>query len=288
MREQVRSADPKEFYPGWKHIPLLAVAVLKSLFFVKPTDRSSGYYRAILLGVGFSLLGRALVHPGRFLPRETWVRYQNRFYLLTAEAAFGYYLHVFEPETARRLLAETGDVFIDLGANTGQYVVPLAGRFKRVIAVEPNPMAVGILRRNLEKNNISNVEIIERAVMARRGTIRLYKGEVLSTWSAFRDHGPYIDVEAITLDELLGPFDTLDLLKIDIEGAEIESLLVTGSLRKVRTLSLAVFPDEVPLIREKLEAEGFEIHELPDKLGAMENLSVRRGAPPRSLPPPSS
>lgn len=284
MQAPVRSGEPEEFYPGWKHALLLLVAALKSLFVVKPMERSSGYYRAILLSMGASAVRGTLVHPGKFLTRDIWVRYRNNAYLLTADAAFGYYLHVFEPGTARDLMARSGELFIDVGANTGQYVVPLAARFKRVIAVEPNPRAIAVLRQNLEKNGIGNVEILQRAVMARPGTIRLYKGEVLSTWSAFRDRGASIEVEAISIDEVLRPFERVDLLKVDVEGAEIECVLAAESLGKVKELSLAVFPSEVPLIRGKLEAEGFEIHDVPSTLGSMENLSVCRGSSLRATP----
>src|SRR6266852_5711925 len=103
-------------------------------------------------------------HPGKFLRKDVWVEYGGLKYLLTRETVFGYYLHLFELRTANILCSLSGDVFLDVGANVGQYAVPLAKRFRTVVAVEPNPVAVEILQRNLARNRLTNVRVISKAV----------------------------------------------------------------------------------------------------------------------------
>jgi FkbM family methyltransferase len=266
----------EEFSPEGRQVPLILLGLARSVLVVRPLESPLEYYRALVLSLASSLTGREATHPGRFLRHDVWVRYRNQEYLLTHDTTFGYYLHMFEPETARFMAECSGEVFVDLGANTGQYVVPLASQFRKVVAVEPNPRAVEVLRRNLDRNRISNVEVVERAVMPRPGPIRLYKGDLLSTWSAYHPAAEYIEVDAVSLDALLQPYPSVDLLKIDIEGAEVETLLASTSLAKVKSISLAVFPQDVSRLRGKFEQEGFDVVELPSRLGAMENIAIRR------------
>lgn len=283
MRGSSPSSGLPEFYPERSHIPLIASGLLRSFTSARPAQDPLDYYRALTLAVVSSFARRRFVHPGKFLRRDVWVRYGKHDYLLTPDTTFGYYLHIFEPETARGLLAQKGEVYIDLGANVGQYVVPLASCFRNVVAVEPNPLALAVLRQNLVRNGITNVEIVERAVMAMPGRTRLYRGEVLSTWSASRGGGPFVEVPATSIDELLSPFETVDLLKIDIEGAEVDAVLAAKSLGKVKCISLAVDPPDIPRIRGKLEPEGFDVPVPPPRPGHMENLLIRQKS--RTAPP---
>ncbi|MFI9589924.1 FkbM family methyltransferase [Nonomuraea sp. NPDC052265] len=55
--------------------------------------------------------------------------------------------------------AEPGSAFLDVGAHVGHYALRMARAFTRVIAVEPNPVALRALRLNLQLNDIENVDI---------------------------------------------------------------------------------------------------------------------------------
>jgi FkbM family methyltransferase len=276
MWEARRPAGVWENAIARSHISLLVIGFVKSVLFVRPTQGAREYYRALALALGRSIVERRPVHPGKLLRQGVWVRCNGREFLLTADTVFGYYLHFFEPNTARALLRCSGDVYIDIGANVGQYVIPLSGRFKQVVAVEPNPRATAILRENLRRNKIGNVQVLERAIADHTGAARLYAGEYLTTWSLLPGPGPHVDVEAMSLDDLLRPFARIDLLKIDIEGAEVGALLSSTLLGRVENISLGLFPSDLPLIQGKLEHLGFEIHELPTLFGSMENLSICR------------
>jgi FkbM family methyltransferase len=242
-----------------RNLPLIAKGLIWSWLKVKPFEGKLEYYRALFLAAVVTLFKREASHPSKFLRKEVWVKYGGLKYLLTYKTVFGYYLHLFELRTAEILYSLSGDVFVDVGANVGQYAVPLAKRFRTVVAVEPNPGAIEILQRNLARNKLTNVRIISKAISSTRGYVLLYEGEYLSTWGLNQTGARNVRVESITMDDLLEEFETVDLLKVDIEGLESRVLLNAQSLGRVRHLSFAgVSPNRLEL-EEKLRRLGFSL-----------------------------
>lgn len=147
-------------------------------------------------------------------------------------------LGVYEPqETALlRELLRPGMTFLDVGANWGYFTLlgaHLTGAAGRVIALEPDPRLVPLLRRNVEVNGLGHVEVLPLAAAAttgsfllrghdacaeNRGTSRLTHDQT--------DGAPAFWVTTTSLDALLDArhVDTVDLLKMDIEGAEALAL----------------------------------------------------------------
>jgi FkbM family methyltransferase len=128
-----------------------------------------------------------------------------------------------------------GAVFYDIGANLGFFSL-LAARLSglregRVYAFEAAPDNAEAIRRNAELNLIPNVEVISAAVSASSGRAQLQVVDDQS-WSKLADYGEHpftvdlIDVETVAIDDLLarGALPPPDLVKIDVEGAEIAVL----------------------------------------------------------------
>ena len=123
---------------------------------------------------------------------------------------------------------------VDLGANIGCFSLRAAQHLApsgQVLAVEPNPACVSVLRRNLERNRVANVRVQAAAVSGRAGTRHL----LLSTRStdcrltASRAEPPMesLPVETCTLEQVLAGIPRVALLKMDIEGEEFEVLWQT-------------------------------------------------------------
>jgi FkbM family methyltransferase len=118
-------------------------------------------------------------------------------------------------------------LIVDLGANIGTASVYLLERFPRasVVAVEPDPGNFEILRRNLAPYG-DRATLLRRAAWPADGWLRLERGTFRdgAEWSiqvkecGVGDGG---DVRTITPEELAPPGRTVDLMKIDIEGAEL-------------------------------------------------------------------
>jgi FkbM family methyltransferase len=157
---------------------------------------------------------------------------------------------IYEPRTSIlfSLVVKEGDIVVDLGANIGYYTLLASkkvGKSGRVYSFEPEPENYKLLLKNLKLNNACNVIPLQKAVLNREGTIKLYldKGNPeghtiipLSPNSSKR----FIEVECIVLDKYFKG-RKIDVIKMDVEGAEYLVLLgMTKLIDENKTVSLFV------------------------------------------------
>jgi len=148
-------------------------------------------------------------------------------------------LNCYEPGVSaclRRLL-QPGMVFCDVGANLGVFTLMAArqvGPQGRVFSFEPVPDNFAILRRNVEANHYANVVCIPKAAAQHNGKSRLFLSRFCGSHSLVGGpteyRGEFLEVETVRLDSVPG-LDRIDVLKIDVEGAELEVLEGLGNLR---------------------------------------------------------
>jgi len=129
-----------------------------------------------------------------------------------------------------KALLRPGGSFLDVGAHAGYFSLIAAnrvGRNGRVFAVEPNPVVFATLRAHLTANAIAQVEACHWSLAERNGSVSLH---VPSTES-YRDYNATllrrpewtpIEIPARRLDDCLDEWgiERIDLMKIDVEGAE--------------------------------------------------------------------
>ncbi|HYZ74867.1 MAG TPA: FkbM family methyltransferase [Chthoniobacterales bacterium] len=117
----------------------------------------------------------------------------------------------------------------DIGANQGVYTLFFSSlaRLGYVYAFEPDPCLFASLEENVRRNGANNVRLFEAAAARHATRLSLQPGlfnrgdnQILR---AGRSSTGTIDVEAISLDEAI-PEQRLDLLKIDVQGYEVEVL----------------------------------------------------------------
>lgn len=125
-----------------------------------------------------------------------------------------------------RLLPKNG-CFLDLGANIGSIIVPTAIRRPDVqaVGVEAAPWIFTYLSNNIERNKLSNVKVINRALFDEDDKEldffsphdKFGKG---SLSPVFTSQG--VKVKTIKVDTLLNNLgiEKVDLIKIDVEGFE--------------------------------------------------------------------
>jgi FkbM family methyltransferase len=136
-----------------------------------------------------------------------------------------------EPHTFRILNAflDHSSVYVDLGAWIGPTVIFAAARCRQVYCFEPDPFAYEQLLGNLRLNEIDNVTSFHGAIYTKNGTIQLGNSEGSfgnSETSIISNTSEGITAPCLTFDHAIELFGigTIDLLKIDIEGAEFELL----------------------------------------------------------------
>lgn len=141
-----------------------------------------------------------------------------------AEIAF---TGAYERELTRRLvaLAERGGVLVDVGANIGYFSLIWAARnpSNRVFAFEAAPRPAELLKRNVARNGLADRVIVHSmALDAETSVMHFDPGpEALTGWGglSLSADANTIEVQVQTLDETL-PGAAIDLLKIDVEGAD--------------------------------------------------------------------
>jgi len=127
---------------------------------------------------------------------------------------------------------QEGDVVIDVGAGRGEDTLTFSrgvGETGRVIAIEAHPLSFAILKNFCRLNQLSNVTLLQLALMDKPGTVRIAESE--SSWMEnaieYGDGSSGIPVRATTLNDVCEDQGLKDIafLKMNIEGAERYALL---------------------------------------------------------------
>jgi FkbM family methyltransferase len=146
----------------------------------------------------------------------------------------GYY----EPSVVRylRYSVQTGMVCLDIGANVGFYSLLLAnkvGASGKVIAFEPTAKIFEILQQNITQNNLKNVAAEQLALYNYDGFIQFHEGppqfDVYNTIGQINHPDAMSQsfnanrIPCMRLDSYVAShkLNQIDLIKIDVEGAEL-------------------------------------------------------------------
>jgi FkbM family methyltransferase len=166
------------------------------------------------------------------------------------------------PEPAFR--PSTGQSVVDVGANAGIYSVYAAtqvGRQGRVIAIEPNPAVITRLERNVTTNAMGDVcTVIPAAISSQAGVGSLIVGANTAISHLGAPGRPGVKVPVRTLDEVVDGFNLagIDLMKIDVEGAELAVLQGgANAVRRSRRIVIEVSEETADAVATELGKAGF-------------------------------
>jgi FkbM family methyltransferase len=209
-----------------------------------------------------------------------------------------------EPGTRRvitRILA-AGSTFVDVGAHVGILSLAAARAVQpngRILALEPASRTFESLRKTVLANDVQGtVEAMQLACGQRQEKRELYVGRILGH-SSLRppDKNAQVtqveSVEVRCLDDLVGPRHKVDLVKIDVEGFELDvlagmrrvisdnhdiALIVEFAPSHLRAADVSV--DEWMMRFSELGFVGFAIDELSGECEAinMDEISQVRSA----------
>jgi FkbM family methyltransferase len=167
-----------------------------------------------------------------------WYREDDRY--IGQRIALGKY----EKYETALLLSQVkkNDVVVDVGANIGYYTLLMAQKAKRVYAIEPDKEIFGILKKNIEENNLKNIVLINAAAGDKKGQIKYYKNE--ENFGDGRVYGSKSDnfvgfVSCLRLDDILRNEQIISLIKIDVQGWE--SAVIEGANKIIERDSPTLF-----------------------------------------------
>lgn len=144
-----------------------------------------------------------------------------------------------EPEVMKTLSRVHGKLFVDIGANIGQYSLALAKNFEQVYAFEPNPPMAEKLHELSPKTRI--VSVFQVALSNTDGETMFYTNPFAGTTGSANTilkeflYKPKVDPKIRPPDQVftgqagiqvkMAKYDSMiqsvaDLVKIDVEGAE--------------------------------------------------------------------
>ncbi len=145
---------------------------------------------------------------------------------------------IFVDESYKFNSQNNAPVIFDCGANVGTSCLYFKNLFpnSKITAFEADSAIAKILKSNLQKNNFNDIEIIDKAVWINNNGIEISL-EGADGASIYSESQNKIKVDSIRLKDFLEKEISIDMLKMDIEGAEVEVLKDCGeSLSKIKNL----------------------------------------------------
>ncbi len=196
---------------------------------LKARRRSAGIERAYAMHVDMVVSGSRI---------EFELTYDPDFVADAATRSFLERNGACEPELVHlmRRVIRPGDFVIDGGANIGFFTLVmsrLVGDQGHVEAFEPSGLNFNKLRANLELNKVENVTAINRALWSEDTQVELHQAldSGSSSLAPFEGALNHVPVGGLTLDKWCLAYDQAPrLLKLDIEGAELHTLIGAGAM----------------------------------------------------------
>jgi FkbM family methyltransferase len=183
-------------------------------------------------------------------------------------------------------IVKPGNTVLDIGANIGFYTTILSkavGPQGQVISFEPDTMNYHHLCRNTK--GLSNVQIHNKAVASKTQKIVLYTSKELNV-----DHRTYkpekfdkeIEIEAVGLDEFLKDCQRIDVIKIDIQGFEMEAIKGMSHILN-NNPNISIISEFWPYGLKMAGSSAFEYYEHLKSLGFFVYLLADKGLVSLSL-----
>lgn len=193
------------------------------------------------IGTALGAAGRAAYAEFHRLRGERFIErpiYSYRMLLDLEDRGISRTLLLFgERELEHKIMLERvlrpGMTVLDIGANIGYYALMELAMIEPgglLIAVEPSPTNIALLKRNLVLNGYSGVEVHQMAISDTVSTKPFFLSE-MSNLNTFHDtgtgslhlKGETIDVTTSTVPTIMAG-RPLDLIRMDVEGHEVEVL----------------------------------------------------------------
>lgn len=205
------------------------------------------------------------------------------------------YFDYFAPDLSRLLrdILRPRDCFVDCGANVGYFTflaASLVGQWGKVVAIDPNPYCIERMQATIDVGGYNQVELVNAAVGAEPSEMpfNVATDPMYSSFSdlnqlAFTRTESTVTVQVRRVDDVLAPYlddpeARIRIMKIDVEGAELEVLQgaqKTMKGKKADYIFLELHPQQLGLRGVDVEAVQRELADLGYRVAtSLEHSSV--------------
>lgn len=164
---------------------------------------------------------------------------------------------------------ERNYIILDVGASIGVYALRAAkkvGNAGLVIAVEPESENFRFLVKNIQFNKRGNIVPVKLALSSFHGRAKLFLSAYCGKHSLLVKGSSSIEVPVTTTTKLLKELKIrrVDLMKIDVEGAELEVLKGSHELLRSGAISRIVAaayhsPEQANSLKHYLQTYSYEV-----------------------------
>lgn len=184
-----------------------------------------------------------------------------------------------------------GQTIVDVGAHIGYFSVLLGhliGPSGKLFAYEPNPHAYAFLMDNLSINYIHDrTRAFQRAVYSRETTLTFHASKRFWGNSSIHPHAEsyfrhYVDeiqtisVDTVVLDHHLCELESIDFLKMDVEGGEYQAFL--GMERMVKRAKVVIFEVNRAMLQDDWDDFVLLLRSYRHQLGKQFFVITREGS----------
>jgi FkbM family methyltransferase len=263
----------------------------------RPTTRDE-LVEQFLTSEEFQARMHRLTGPSATVPERVDLHAGYHLYVLPDDSEIGAQLkraRAYEQKVSDRIsaLLSPGSVFVDVGASIGVFSIMaarLVGESGHVLAIEPGPQNRSLLLLNIASNGLTNVEPIWCAVDEAEGVLLYGQSKGNGFIQPFDGDVSLLSdrelVQSRTLDSILADRGRVDVVKIDVEGAE--GRVFRGAKQLLEEASATIFFELAPpalAARSSMEAlellatvmdYGYRFDVLIDAADDLVDLSVHQ------------
>ena len=156
---------------------------------------------------------------------------------------------------------------LDIGANFGYLASVWAHSIAstgQTIAFEPNKNLFACVKKTIAANNIKNFDVCNLAVGAHNGNIRLNVSDFSSNTNTLSSAIDTYNIDMVTVDDFVSnnKIHTVDLIKIDVDGIELDILKGAKEVLKQHTAIVIIETNNDKRIIEFFKLLNYTIYDM--------------------------
>lgn len=179
------------------------------------------------------------------------IKMQGLYYYAVDRESLSILHPFFELWMYKNLVLKKNDVFVDIGSHVGKYTIPIARKIGvngRVISIEASPVNYSNLKIGLTINELNNVGLYNIAAWSKPEVLNLYFSENAGQNTVKKQDNKICSyqVQGFPIDLIIERegVTKIDYIKIDVEGAELETLF--GLRKSISTYKPIIIIEIMP------------------------------------------